>query len=95
MIDEPDFEKFLSSALLKPEPVTVVFTKLDGTERKMKCTKNFSLIPVEHQPMPLEFHEPVVSTDICKVFDLENMGWRSFYWKSVILASTYDDGSYD
>jgi hypothetical protein len=37
-------------SLLDKQPITVTFTKADGTDREMKCTLNWNLIP-EKPPM--------------------------------------------
>jgi hypothetical protein len=65
--------------ILKGEqPVVVTFTKKDGTERVMKCTKNFDYIPEEKLPKTT-----VPESDVIRVFDLEISEWRSFNIESV------------
>ena len=44
--DVVKFKKWLKSHLVYG-PVTVVFTKKDGTERVMECTTNSSLVPLD------------------------------------------------
>lgn len=61
--------------------VRVTFTKADGTEREMVCTKNFDLIPVDMHPTTTEQHDYV---DLLKVYDVEADGWRSFKPSRVI-----------
>lgn len=56
--------------------VTVTFTKKDGTERTMRCTRSTSYIPIEHAPKSDTSKEEV--TDNIRVFDVEKQGWRSF-----------------
>ena len=53
----------------------VTFTKVDGTERVMKCTTALAQIPQEFQPKGegVEAHEGQH-----RVFDIEAQGWRSF-----------------
>ena len=41
--------------LLQQQPITVTFTKADGTDRDMKCTLNWDLIP-EKPPMAVISH---------------------------------------
>jgi hypothetical protein len=53
----------------------VTFTKADGTDRVMKCTKNNEHIPSEFHPKNQS--NGVVSDNI-NVWDLEKGGWRSF-----------------
>ena len=62
---------------LKLGNVEVLFTKKDGSERKMLCT--LVNIPAEHQPKnEVEYAENTV-----RVFDIEKQGWRSFRLDSV------------
>jgi hypothetical protein len=62
--------------------VTVTFTKADGTERVMRCTKKFDLIPAIDQPLP---HDEVVEhVDLEKVYDLDIQEWRSYKPSRVI-----------
>ena len=57
--------------------VEVLFTKKDGTERKMLCT--LINIPAEHQPKnEIEYAENTI-----RVFDIEKQGWRSFRLDSI------------
>jgi len=56
--------------------VSVRFTKADGSERLMRCTKDFSLIPIDDQPVHSEVN--AVPVDLEKVYDLDVQAWRSF-----------------
>lgn len=60
--------------ILEEKHLTVTFTKADGTERSMRCTRDFSVIPVENHPKG----SVTVSTDQIRVWDLEKEAWRSF-----------------
>ena len=42
-------------SLLDKQPITVTFTKADGTDRTMRCTLNWNLIP-ENPPMAVISH---------------------------------------
>ena len=67
--------------ILKYQPVTVTFTKQDGTERVMKCTLEESQLPkveLKEDAQPRK-----ESTTSMRVFDLEKNEWRSFTIKSV------------
>jgi hypothetical protein len=76
------------TSLLNKQEITVQFTKADGTDRDMRCTLNWDLIPPQPQkPTPgpvdgivLESKKPRKETDpaVIKVFDLEAQSWRSF-----------------
>lgn len=76
--------------------VTVVFTKKDGSERTMNCTKQLALIPVEKHPKPKPAKEGTDGFDISKieqvqerdpqlvtVFDVDKQDWRSFRYTTV------------
>lgn len=59
--------------------VTVVFEKVDGTIREMKCTLNKEYMPA--QLLTEEQNAAKVRTenhDLLSVWDIENNGWRSF-----------------
>ena len=83
------FKKWLRGHL-NYGPVTVTFTKKDGTERVMKCTTSESLVP----PVPVLTEEVSVpkkekkkNEDVMSVFDLEVQEWRSFRWDSIKSVS--------
>lgn len=65
--------------LLQQETVVVTFTKLDGDERVMTCTKSFDVIPEEHQPKTNK--QPKEGT--ITVWDVNAKGWRSFRYDRV------------
>jgi hypothetical protein len=73
-------------SLIQKAPVTVVFTKADGTDREMLCTLNGDYIPTTAVPVvPVdgivqESKKPRKEPDVhsIRVFDLEKMEWRSF-----------------
>lgn len=77
------FKKWLRSHL-KCGPVTVVFTKKDGTERVMECTTSPDLVPAEPIVEGAEpKREKKTNEDVMPVFDLEAKHWKSFRWDSV------------
>jgi len=75
-------------SLLQKGPVTVVFTKADGTDRKMLCTLDYDQIPaapVKPISAPVdgivrESRKPRKEPDphSVRVYDLEKGEWRSF-----------------
>ena len=71
--------------LLRQGKSTVVFTKVDGTERVMKCTLNETLMPTDQRPTPLaEGATPrKESLEAIRVFDTDIQAWRSFRVDSV------------
>ncbi len=59
--------------------VTVVFTKSDGTERTMLCTKNPQIISERYiVPEKKTGRERKDTPGVVAVFDLEKNEWRSF-----------------
>jgi hypothetical protein len=84
------FKKWLTSHLAFG-PVTITFTKKDGTERVMECTTNTDLVPLVEEKVhytntdnPIDFPKvKKVNDEVMPVYDLEAKGWRSFRWDSV------------
>jgi hypothetical protein len=70
---------------LADEVISVTFTKTDGTERVMKCTTNMEFIPKENHPSNTKNIN--YSDEVCRVYDVENEGWRSFRWDSVLTVN--------
>lgn len=64
-------------------PVTVTFTKKDGTERVMNCTTNKELVPPVEVKETVEKKERKVNEDTMPVYDLEVKAWKSFRWDSI------------
>lgn len=74
--------------------VEVKFTKKDGIERVMNCTKVLHLIPEAKQPKPkevvvndtlevLESEFRVRPAQLISVFDVDKQDWRSFNYTSI------------
>jgi len=68
---------------LKSREVKIEFTKKDGTQRSMLCTLNEAVIPTEKLPKSKEETSDSISSETCRVFDVEKQDWRSFRWNSV------------
>lgn len=80
------FKKWLRSHL-KYGPVTVAFTKKDGTERIMKCTTNPTYILFK-EPVSVESkREKKINEDVMPVYDMEAGHWKSFRWDSIKSVS--------
>lgn len=87
-------------SLLQKQPITVVFTKADGTDREMLCTLNPEQLP----PVPVsgpvdgivkESKKPRKEPDphSIRVFDLDKKEWRSFRFdrlKKVTAELSFD-----
>ena len=62
--------------------VTVRFIKKDGTERVLRCTLQPDLLP--QQTNLEEAVSKTPNVNVIAVWDLDNEGWRSFRFDSVI-----------
>jgi hypothetical protein len=85
-LSEKDLKKFKRwlKGHLAFGPVTVTFTKKDGTERVMECTTNPTLVPaVEIVEGAEPKKERKVNEEIMPVYDLESKAWKSFRWDSI------------
>ena len=83
---EQDWNKLTEwlNGVLKNNPVTITFTKKDGTERVMKCSLDPKLLPkVEPKAITEDKKPRKESTTSMRVFDLEKNEWRSFTIKSI------------
>ena len=89
LMSETDNSEFVKTAefrewllgLLADEtnPTTVTFTKKDGTERVMKCTRSPAQIPEDLHPK-----NGTGDTDsTIRVFDLDKNEWRSFIVENI------------
>lgn len=81
---ENSFKDELEVALNQGATVTVVFTKADGTERTMICTKNPETIAENYTaPEKKTDRKRPDTPGVVAVFDLEKNDWRSFRLDSV------------
>jgi hypothetical protein len=80
------FKKWLRSHL-KFGPVTVTFTKKDGTERVMKCTTNPTYIMFKEPASVEAKREKKINEDVMPVYDMEAGHWKSFRWDSIKSVS--------
>jgi hypothetical protein len=80
--------------LLSGTVSTVVFTKVDGTEREMKCTLLPEYLPakpvVDGQQLLTESLPRAENPNTMSVWDLESNGWRSFRTDSVKSVITHE-----
>jgi len=64
--------------------VTVVFTKVDGSERSMKCTLLPEYMPAVAQGQQLLTESTrVENPNTLSVWDVDSGGWRSFRMDSI------------
>jgi hypothetical protein len=79
---EPKLHKWLKDILTVTE-ATVTFTKVDGTERVMRCTLEADKLPpvvIKEDSKPRKVSD---STKALRVFDVEKQEWRSFTIKNI------------
>lgn len=67
--------------MLTTDIVNVKFKKIDGSERLMKCTLLEGIVK-EYEKKSEKTRK--VSEDTISVWDVENDGWRSFRYDSII-----------
>jgi len=95
-LSESDLKKFKRwlKGHLAFGPVTVTFTKKDGTERVMECTTSPDLVPLVEEKVhvtntdnPIDFPKPKkekkVNEEVMPVYDLQAKAWKSFRWDSI------------
>lgn len=79
---EPMIHQWLKNILSVTE-ATITFTKVDGTERVMKCTLEETKLPPVVIKEDAKPRKETTSTKALRVFDLEKQEWRSFTIKNV------------
>ena len=67
--------------MLQSGIVSIKFTKVDGTERTMKCTLAEGIIKPHERKTD---KEKTANNNIVSVWDVENDAWRSFRLDSVL-----------
>lgn len=72
---------FLKSELFN-NIVNVTFVKKDGTQRLMRCTLRPDLLPAQTDLEEAVSKTPSVTA--LAVWDLDNDGWRSFRYDSIV-----------
>jgi hypothetical protein len=84
-LSEKDFKLFKKwlTGHLKYGPVTLTFTKKDGSDRVMKCTTNPTYIMFKDPSILESKSDRKVNEDVMPVYDLDAGGWRSFRWESI------------
>lgn len=70
----------MSSLLKEEQAVKVTFTKIDGTEREMRCTLREDLIQSTEKKTEKVKKE---NLEVMAVWDLDKKAWRSFRLDSV------------
>lgn len=77
---------------LKENVTEVTFTKLDGSERTMRCTLMKNMLPPRYDESHLdEMHKKKENLDTVVVWDIVKNGWRSFRVDNVEWIQTLDN----
>jgi hypothetical protein len=79
---EPLLHKWLKD-ILTVTKATITFTKVDGTERVMKCTPEANKLPPVVVKEDAKPRKQTDSTKALRVFDIEKQEWRSFNIKNI------------
>lgn len=73
--------------IIQNNVVTVYFTKVDGTEREMKCTLMTEYLPDQYQNKNTQLLQESLgrleNVNTLSVWDLDANSWRSFRCDSV------------
>lgn len=79
-----EYTKEYLNGLLNEGEITVRFTKKNGEERTMRCTKVFDRIPAEFHPKEDSTRKVSENSDAIAVFDVEINQWRSFNVSNIL-----------
>ena len=71
-------------SLLNENVMNVTFTKKDGTERVMKCTRNWQLVEAFSTNFAPPLNINSVPDEVVVVWDMEKDDWRRFDINSLI-----------
>ena len=77
------YEKIVQKLTTSDVPVTVTFTKMDGTARDINCTLSKALIPQEKSPKGTGSEKLKENKDVIRVLDTDIQEWRSFKVASI------------
>jgi hypothetical protein len=85
--------------ILSQGAATIEFTKVDGSQRVMRCTISSHLIPEEYLPnhsynSQYSYSDLDYNPNVIRVFDLGLNEWRSFRVTSVTELTVLDDRGY-
>jgi hypothetical protein len=71
--------------ILQKHVADVAFTKVDGSERVMRCTLKSDLVPA---PVDKPERNRTVNESVLPVWDIDKNAWRSFRVDSVSSVQT-------
>lgn len=77
---------------LRENVVEVLFVKVGGEERRMRCSLREEILPKSYandKAEEIQFHQK--NPDVISCWDIEKQGWRSFRIDSVLYAQALDN----
>ena len=69
--------------MLRAKVLSVEFTKVNGDKRKMDCTLDPAVLPLQEGSKTTR---PISASSLA-VFDTNQQAWRSFRWDSIISVT--------
>lgn len=80
LIESPDFVDSMIE-YLATHTIVVEFQKSDGDVRRMRCTRDFKMIPESMHP---KSNSAKRKSNSIPAFDLDKMEWRSFVPERIV-----------
>lgn len=81
--NERSWQNEYLKGVLQTGIVEVNFVKKDGTQRKLLCTLMPSELPAQTD-LEEAVQKKTPNPDVLAVWDIENKGWRSFRYDSIL-----------
>ena len=81
--DEASWRNEFLKSNLQTAILNIAFIKKDGSHRDLRCTLRPDLLPAQTD-LEEAVQKKTPNPDILAVWDLENKGWRSFRYDSII-----------
>lgn len=85
--NERSWQNEYLKGILQTGIVNVTFVKKDGTTRNLLCTLMPSELPAQTD-LEEAVQKKAPNPDVLAVWDLENKGWRSFRFDSILGFTT-------
>ena len=85
-----DNSKDIFRALKKHAEVDITYTKLDGSERKIRATTNMKKIPEKDRPKGVDLGRIITRAENGQVivYDLDKKDWRTVNTDTAIITDT-------
>lgn len=81
--DEASWRNEFLRSNLQTAILNVAFIKKDGSQRDLRCTLRPDLLPAQTD-LEEAVQKKTPNPDVLAVWDLDNQGWRSFRYDSII-----------